>query len=128
MAPRANWKGYLRLSLVSCPIALYPATSEREKVSSPRINNTLSFSLGDRQPSTHAARGPSHARAVDDAQIVRGYEVAKGSYLELTDEELEAIAVESKRTIDIDEFVQKKRSTSSTMFVRTTLRRTATPE
>ena len=102
MAPRANWKGYLRLSLVSCPIALYPATSDREKVSFHQINKQT----GNRvrmQRVDEATHEP-----VDFANIVKGYEVAKGSYLEVTDEELEAIAVESKRTIDIDEFVPKE--------------------
>ena len=82
--------------------ALYPATSDREKVSFHQINKQT----GNRvrmQRVDEATHEP-----VDFANIVKGYEVAKGSYLEVTDEELEAIAVESKRTIDIDEFVPKE--------------------
>ena len=48
MAPRANWKGYLRLSLVSCPIALYPASSLREKVGFNRINRKTGNRLSNR--------------------------------------------------------------------------------
>jgi DNA end-binding protein Ku len=102
MAPRANWKGYLRLSLVSCPIALYPATSEREKI---RFHN-LNSETGNRV----------RMRRVDEEtgdevpyeQVVSGYEVGRGQYIGVTDEELEAIALESTRTIDIDTFVPKK--------------------
>src|SRR5919199_2985848 len=102
MAPRANWKGYLRLSLVSCPIALYPASSEREKVSFHQINSKT----GNRVKMSRVDAGTGEPVEWDD--IVKGYEVSKGQYIEVTDEEIEAIAIESTRTIDIDEFVPKE--------------------
>jgi len=102
MAPRANWKGYLRLSLVSCPIALYPATSEREKISFHQINRET----GNRVKMARVDAVTSEP--VEWADIVKGYEVGKGQYIEVTDEELEAVAIESSRTIDIDEFVPKE--------------------
>jgi DNA end-binding protein Ku len=101
MAPRANWKGYLRLSLVSCPIALYPASSLSEKVSFNRINRKTGNRLKQQNVD-------SETRAVvprEDTE--RGYEVRKGRYLIVEDEELDAIHIESTRTIDIDQFVPK---------------------
>lgn len=102
MAPRANWKGYLRLSLVSCPIALYPATSDREKISFHQINSATGNRV--RMKRVDEATG----EPVEWSDIVKGYEVAKGSYIEVTPEELEAVALDSKRTIEIDEFVPRQ--------------------
>jgi DNA end-binding protein Ku len=101
VAPRAYWKGYLRLSLVSCPIALYPATSEREKISFNQLNRDTGHRIRYRK--VDAETGDE----VSSDQIVKGYEVSKGEYVELTDEELEAVALESTKTIDIDEFVPR---------------------
>jgi len=101
VAPRAYWKGYLKLSLVSCPIALYPATSEREKVSFHQINKSTGNRIKYRK--VDAETGDE----VESADIIKGYEVGKGQYLEVNPEEFEAIALESKRTIEIDEFVPK---------------------
>ena len=103
MAPRANWKGYLRLSLVSCPIALYPATSETEKVHFHQINkatgNRLHFQKVDAETGD----------VVSSDHVVKGYEVGKGrGYVEVTDQDLEAIDIESTRTIDIDQFVRRE--------------------
>ena len=102
MAPRAYWKGYLKLSLVSCPIALFPATSEREKISFHQINKNTGHRIKYRK--VDAESGDE----VEAQDIIKGYEVGKGEYIELDPEELEAIAIESKRTIEIDEFVPKK--------------------
>jgi DNA end-binding protein Ku len=102
MAPRAYWKGYLKLSLVSCPIALFPATSEREKISFHQINKDTGHRIKYRK--VDAETGDE----VDSEKIVKGYEVGKSAYIEIDPEELEAIAIESKRTIEIDEFVPKK--------------------
>jgi DNA end-binding protein Ku len=102
VAPRAYWKGYLKLSLVSCPIALYPATSEREKISFHQINKKTGNRIKYRK--VDADTGDE----VEPSEVMKGYEVGKGEYLELDPEELEAIAIESKRVIDIDEFVPKK--------------------
>ena len=101
MAPRANWKGYLRLSLVSCPIALYPASSLSEKVSFNRINRKTGNRL--KQQNVDSETGEVVSR--DD--MVRGYEIAKGQYMIVEDEEIEAVQIESTRTIDIDQFVPK---------------------
>jgi len=101
MAPRAYWKGYLKLSLVSCPIALYPATSEREKISFHQLNKNTGHRIKYRK--VDAETGDE----VETADIVKGYEVGKGEYIELEPEELDAVAIESKRVIDIDEFVPR---------------------
>src|SRR6266498_4938217 len=102
VAPRAYWKGYLKLSLVSCPVALFPASSEREKISFNQINKKTGNSIRYRK--VDAETGDE----VDSSEIIKGYEVGKGQYIEIPLEELEAIAIESKRTIEIDEFVPKK--------------------
>ncbi len=101
MAPRAYWKGYLKLSLVSCPIALFPATSEREKISFHQLNKETGNRI--RYKKVDADTGDE----VDNADIVKGYELAKGEYIELEPEELEAVAIASKHVIDIEEFVPR---------------------
>ena len=101
MVPRAYWKGYLKLSLVSCPIALFPATSEREKIRFHQINKDSGHRI--KYQKVDADSGDE----VDAENVIKGYEVGKGEYLEIEPEELEAVAIESKRTIEIDEFVPK---------------------
>jgi DNA end-binding protein Ku len=101
VAPRAYWKGYLKLSLVSCPIALYPATSEREKISFHQLNKETGNRIRYRK--VDAETGDD----VEQANIIKGYELAKGEYVDVTREELEAVAIESKRTIEIEQFVPK---------------------
>jgi DNA end-binding protein Ku len=101
MAPRAYWKGYLKLSLVSCPIALYPATSEREKISFHQLNKSTGHRIKFRRVDAETAD------EVESSDIIKGYEVGKGQYIEIDPEELEAVAIESKRAIDIDEFVPR---------------------
>jgi len=102
VAPRAYWKGFLRLSLVSCPISLFPATTSREKISFHQINKETGNRI--KYLKVDAESGDQ----VPSEDIIKGYEVAKGEYVELDPEELEAVAIESKRTIEIDEFVAKK--------------------
>ena len=102
MAPRAYWKGFLKLSLVSCPIALFPATSERDKISFHQINRKTGHRI--HYEKVDAETGDEVAQS----DIVKGYETAKNHYVELEPEELEAIALESTRTIDIDTFVARK--------------------
>ncbi|MDA9495539.1 MULTISPECIES: non-homologous end joining protein Ku [unclassified Bradyrhizobium] len=101
MAPRANWKGFLRLSLVTCPVALYPATSESEKISFNQLNRATGHRI--KYLKVDADTGDE----VSNEDIVKGYELDKGQYIEVTKEELEEIALESTRTIEIDEFVDK---------------------
>jgi DNA end-binding protein Ku len=102
MAPRANWKGFLRLSLVTCPIALFPATSESEKISFNQINKKTGHRI--RYLKVDADTGEE----VPNDEIIKGYQVDKDRYLEVTKDELENIALESTRTIEIDEFVPRK--------------------
>lgn len=102
MAPRAYWKGYLRLSLVSCPVSLFPATSEREKIRFHQINKETGNRI--RYMKVDAETGDE----VEQDNIIKGYEVEKGRYIELEPDELEAVAIESTRTIDIEEFVPRK--------------------
>ena len=94
MAPRAYWKGYLKLSLVSCPIALFPATSEREKISFHQLNKETGHRIKYRKVDAETGE------EVESADIIKGYEVGKGEYIELDPEELEAVAIESKRTMN----------------------------
>jgi DNA end-binding protein Ku len=102
VAPRAYWKGYLKLSLVSCPIALYPATSSREKIGFRQLHkqtgNRIRYKKVDEDT----------GREVANEDIVKGYEVAKGEYIEIEPDELEAVEIESRRVIEIDQFVPKK--------------------
>src|SRR5664280_1688322 len=101
MAPRANWKGFLRLSLVTCPIALFPATSESEKISFNQINRKTGHRI--KYQKIDAETGDE----VPSEDIIKGYKVDKDRYLEITKDELENIALESTRTIEIDEFVPR---------------------
>ena len=101
MAPRAYWKGYLKLSLVSCPIALYPASSSSERVSFNRINTKTGNRL--KQQMVDAESG----EPVEKDDIGRGYEYAKGQYILVDDAEIEKIKIESTHTIEIDSFVPR---------------------
>ena len=101
MAPRAYWKGYLKLSLVSCPIALYPASSSSERVSFNRINTKTGNRL--KQQMVDAGTG----EPVEKDDIGRGYEYAKGQYIIVEDDELAKIKIESTHTIEIDKFVPR---------------------
>jgi DNA end-binding protein Ku len=101
MAVRANWKGYLKLSLVSCAVALYPVASTSARV---RFN-TLNRETGNRvkRQFVDAQTGD----VVEDDQQVKGYQVGKGSYIVVEDEELEAVRLESTHTIDVESFVPR---------------------
>jgi len=101
MAPRAYWKGYLKLSLVSCPIGLYPAASSSERVSFSRINKKTGNRL--KQQLVDSETG----QPVEREDIGRGYEIGKGQYLQVEDEEIEKIKIESSHTIDIKSFVPR---------------------
>jgi DNA end-binding protein Ku len=101
MAPRANWKGFLRLSLVTCPIALYPATSESEKISFNQLNKQTGHRI------KYLKVDADTGEEVANEDIVKGYMLDKEIFVEVSKEELEEIALESTRTIEIDEFVEK---------------------
>ena len=100
--PRAYWKGYLKLSLVSCPIALYPATTLAEKTHFHQINKRTGNRLQQQMVDSETGR------VVDKEHKGRGYELSKGRYVEVEEEELEAVQLESTHTIDIDEFVPQE--------------------
>jgi DNA end-binding protein Ku len=101
MAPRAYWKGYLKLSLVSCPIALYPAASGSERVSFNRINKKTGHRLKQQLVDSESGE------PVERDDVGRGYEVGKGQYVQVEDEELAKIQIESTHTLDIDSFVPR---------------------
>ena len=101
MAPRANWKGFLRLSLVTCPVALYPATSESEKISFNQLNKQTGHRI------KYLKVDADTGEEVANEDIVKGYALDKETFIEVSKEELENVALESTRTIDIDEFVDK---------------------
>lgn len=98
-ARRAYWKGYLKLSLVTCPIGLYPASSQAEKTHFHQINRKTGNRL--RQQMVDEETG----RVVDKENKGRGYEISKGKYVEIEPEEIKAIQVESTHTLDIEKFV-----------------------
>src|SRR5262245_40680960 len=98
-ARRAYWKGYLKLSLVTCPIALYPASSESEKTHFHQINRKTGHRL--RQQMVDEQTGEVVGK--DDKS--RGYEISKGKYIELAPDEIKGIQVESTHTLDIETFV-----------------------
>ncbi|MBR0714803.1 Ku protein [Bradyrhizobium liaoningense] len=101
MAPRAYWKGMLKLSLVSCPVLLYPATTAAEKTRFHMINRETGNRL--KQQMIDVETGD----VVESNQKGRGYELRKGKYVEIEPEELEAVQIESNHTIDIDSFVPR---------------------
>src|SRR5262245_18682293 len=101
MAPRSNWKGYLKLSLVSASIAIYPATSSSEKV---RFN-TLNRATGNRLK-RQMVDSVTDDVVESDGQI-KGYAVGKDQYVMVEDEELAEIAIESTHTVEIEKFVPK---------------------
>src|SRR4051812_5924960 len=101
MAPRAYWKGSLKLSLVSCPVVLYPASTSVEKTRFHMINKETGNRL--KQQMVDAETG----EVVESDQKARGYELKKGEYVETEKEELEAVQIESNHTIDIDSFVPR---------------------
>jgi DNA end-binding protein Ku len=95
---RPSWQGHLRLSLVSCPVLLYPATSRGGDVHfhliNPKTHNRI------RMIATDPDAGP-----VERSDLVKGYEVSKGEYVLLDDEDLDAVKLESTKTIDVERFV-----------------------
>src|ERR1700751_2536771 len=101
MAPRSYWKGSLKLSLVSCPVALYPASTSAEKTPFHMIKTETGNRL--KQQMVDSETGD----VVESDQRGRGYELKKGEYVEVDKEELEAVQIESNHTIDIDGFVPR---------------------
>src|SRR4051794_14830210 len=100
MATRPTWQGYLRLSLVSCPVALYTATSSAGEVRFNMLHETTHNRI--KMIPTDPQTGP-----VDRAEIVKGYEIEKGRYVVITDEEIKNVRLETTRTLDIERFVDE---------------------
>lgn len=101
MVSRPNWKGYLKLSLVSCPVAMYNATSSAEKVSFHLLNRATGNRLHRQMID------PDTGQAVTGDEVVHGYEASKGRFVTVEDDELAGIALESTHTIDVDQFVDR---------------------
>jgi DNA end-binding protein Ku len=101
MAPRANWKGYLKLALVSCPVALFPAASSSERISFNLMNRNTGHRL--KQQYVDAETG----ELVESSDRVKGYEVSRNDYVLIEPEELKEIEIESTHTIDIERFVPR---------------------
>jgi DNA end-binding protein Ku len=98
MATRPTWQGHLRLSLVSCPVALYTGTSATGEVHFNLLHKETMNRI--RMIPTDPETGP-----VERSDLVRGFEVDKGRYVVVTDEEIQAVKLESTRTLDIERFV-----------------------
>ena len=98
MAYRPTWQGHLKLSLVTCPVALYTATNSAGDVHfnliNPKTNNRI------RMITTDPDTGP-----IDRSDLVKGFEVEKGKYILLSDEDIKSVKLESTKTIDIERFV-----------------------
>lgn len=102
MATHSFWKGYLKLSLVTCPVAMIPATSEAEKL---RFH-TLNRKTGNRVLAQYI--DVESEKPVDEDDQVKGYQRGEDEYIILEDDEIEAVALESTRTIDIDMFAPRE--------------------
>jgi DNA end-binding protein Ku len=102
MAPRANWKGFLKLSLVSCSIGLVQATSSRERVRFNIINRETGNRVRFRQIDAETGED------VPEEDRIKGFKATDGSYVLLEPEELDEVALESTHTIDIESFVPRK--------------------
>jgi DNA end-binding protein Ku len=101
MAPRPYWKGYLKLSLVSCAVALYPASSKSERISFHWLNRGTGNRLRQLMVDTDTNE------TVEREDRVRGYQLSKNDYLEIEEEDLDAIEIESSHTIEIESFVPR---------------------
>jgi DNA end-binding protein Ku len=101
MAARPSWEGHLRLSLVTCPVALWPATTEAETVRfnliNPKTNNRIRMQTLDAGTGEEVSRG----------DLVKGFQIAKGEYVLFDKDELDAVKLESTRIIDIEKFVPR---------------------
>jgi len=98
MAPRAYWKGYLKLALVSCPVKLYTATSSANKISFNQLHKDTKNRVNMRYHDPELGE-------VERADLVKGYQFEKDKYVVIEKEELDSIQIESNKTIDIEGFV-----------------------
>jgi DNA end-binding protein Ku len=101
MAARASWKGYLKLSLVSCAVQLYPASTSKERVSFHMLNRETGHRLKRLMVDSETGE------PVESEDQIKGYEIGKRQYIQIEDEEIESVAIESTHTIDIESFVPR---------------------
>src|SRR5712691_9353896 len=102
MAPRPSWKGYLKLSLVSCPVALFPATTTRQRIRFNVINRETGHRVHNEIVDAETGK------PVEEEDRVKGYREKGGDYVLVEDEELDRVALESTHTIDIESFVPRE--------------------
>jgi DNA end-binding protein Ku len=100
MAPRASWKGYLKLSLVSCPVRLYPATSTAERITFNQLHKDTHNRINMRPVDPELG-------LVDRSDLVRGYEYEDKKYIIIEDSDLDAVRIESNHTLNIEAFVDE---------------------
>src|SRR3990170_4925010 len=100
MAPRASWKGYLRLSLVSCPVKLFPATSASERIAFNQLHKDTHNRINMKPVDPELG-------LVERSDLVRGYEYEDKQYIIIEDSDLEAVRIESNHTLNIEAFVDE---------------------
>jgi len=100
MAPRASWKGYLKLSLVSCPVRLYPATSASERISFNQLHKDTHNRINMKPVDPELG-------LVERSDLVKGYEYEDKQYIIIEDSDLEAVRIESTHTMNIEAFVDE---------------------
>lgn len=100
MAPRASWKGYLKLSLVSCPVRLYPATSASERITFNQLHKQTHNRINMKPVDPELG-------LVERSDLVRGYEYEDKQYIIIEDSDLDAVRIESRHTLDIEAFVDE---------------------
>src|ERR1700736_6466672 len=99
--PRASWNGFLRLSLVTCPVYLVPATTEAKRVRFNQLNGETGNRVAQQLVDSKTGE------VVDRDQIVKGYEFERGRYVTISDDELKDLQLESSKIIDLDRFVDR---------------------
>ena len=100
MAPRASWKGYLKLSLVSCPVRLYPATSASERIAFNQLHKDTHNRINMKPVDPELG-------LVERGDLVKGYEYEDKQYIIIEDSDLEAVRIESNHTLNIEAFVEE---------------------
>src|SRR3954470_5325346 len=100
MAPRASWKGYLKLSLVSCPVRLYPATSASERITFNQLHKETHNRINMKPVDPELG-------LVERSDLVKGYEYEDKQYIIIEDSDLEAVRIESNHTLNIEAFVDE---------------------
>lgn len=100
MAPRASWKGHLKLSLVSCPVKLFPATSASERISFNQLHKDTHNRINMKPVDPELG-------LVERSDLVRGYEYEDKQYIIIEDSDLEAVRIESSHTLNIEAFVDE---------------------